>query len=113
MTFDRGDLVWIDFNPQKGREQAGRRPALVLSPKDYNALSRCIIVCPITSNMSPWPWKVPLPPDAGISGAVLVDQIKSIDGAVRHIEPAHYRLGDDVIADMLARLAALLGQPAQ
>ena len=54
MSLERGQIVWVNFNPQKGHEQAGRRPALVISPSVYNAVSSCILVCPITTNITPW-----------------------------------------------------------
>ena len=106
---DRGDLVWVDFNPQKGHEQAGRRPALVISPAAYNGISNCVLVCPVTSNIDPWPWKVPIPEGGTVTGAVLVDQIKSIDAAARHVAPAGEALDSDLMADILARLATLTG----
>ncbi len=106
---DRGDIVWVDFNPQKGHEQAGRRPALVVSPATYNGVSTCILVCPITSNTDPWPWKVPLPESDGVTGAVLVDQLKSIDAAARKVELAEQSLDAELMAEVLARLATLTG----
>ncbi|MFC3231104.1 type II toxin-antitoxin system PemK/MazF family toxin [Marinibaculum pumilum] len=112
MTPDRGDLVWVEFNPQSGHEQAGRlrrRPAVVISPAAYNALSNCILVCPITSNRSPWAWKVLLPDEAAITGAVLVDQIKAIDAKARRLTPAGHRLTPPLLAEVLARLATLTG----
>lgn len=108
MTFDRGQIVWVNFNPQRGHEQAGRRPALVISPKAYNALSNCVLVCPITSNIAPWPWKVVLPEDEEITGAVLVDQIKSIDAKARNIEDAGNSIDPQSMDEVLARLATLV-----
>lgn len=103
---ERGDLVWLDFTPHSGHEQAGRRPAMVLSPRLYHQRCRLAIVCPITSNLSPWPWKVALPAGLKITGAILVDQVRSID-------PSHARHADrapqEVVADVQAKLAALLG----
>ena len=110
MTLDRGDLVWVNFSPQKGREQAGHRPALVVSPWAYNEMSNCILACPITSNLAPWPWKVALAAaDDGVSGAVLVDQIRAIDVAARSVRPAGQRASNAEIAEVLARLATLTG----
>ncbi len=108
MNLDRGAIVWVNFNPQRGHEQAGRRPALVISPAAYNALSNCILVCPITSNVAPWPWKVLLPQGGPVSGAVLVDQIKSIDVAARQVAAAGLVVDEAVLADVLARLATLV-----
>lgn len=106
---ERGDLVWVDFNPRKGHEQAGRRPALVISPAAYNGVSNCVLVCPVTSNTDPWPWKVPLPEGGQVTGAVLVDQVKSIDASARRLAPAGQALDGDLMADILARLATLTG----
>ena len=105
---DRGDLVWVDFTPQSGREQAGHRPALVVSPRIYHQRSSLTVVCPITSNTQPWPWKVPLPGDLAISGAVLVDQVRSIDREARHLRIAD-KAPQAVVIEVQARLAALLG----
>lgn len=109
MTPKRGQIVWVNFNPQKGHEQAGRRPALVISPVTYNGVSNCVLLCPITSNTGPWPWKVLLPDNGEVTGAVLVDQIKSIDGAARDLEVTDQFVAPDVMADILARLATLTG----
>ena len=108
MTFDRGQIVWVNFNPQRGHEQAGRRPALVISPKAYNALSNCVLVCPITSNIASWSWKVMLPEGEEITGAVLVDQIKSIDAIARNLEDAGQSIDPQSLDEVLARLATLV-----
>jgi mRNA interferase MazF len=108
MTFDRGQIVWVNFNPQRGHEQAGRRPALVISPKAYNALSNCVLVCPITSNIASWSWKVMLPEGEEITGAVLVDQIKSIDAKARNLEDAGQSIDPQSLDEVLARLATLV-----
>ena len=75
---DRGDVVWLQFNPQVGHEQAGHRPALVLSPVSYNRRSGLMLCCPITSRVKGYPFEVLLP-KGKIVGAVLSDQIKSLD----------------------------------
>lgn len=108
MTFERGQIVWVNFNPQRGHEQAGRRPALVISPKAYNALSNCVLVCPITSNIASWSWKVMLPEGEEITGAVLVDQIKSIDAKARNLEDAGQSIDPQSLDEVLARLATLV-----
>ncbi len=105
---DQGDLIWLDFNPQAGREQAGRRPALVLSPRCYQETTALVIVCPITSNVTPYPFKVMLPEGAPVSGAVLVDQIRSLDRNARHIAVIG-SAPEQVLADVQAKLASLLG----
>lgn len=106
MTPDRGCLVWLDFNPRKGHEQSGRRPAVVISPREYNEVSSCFLVCPVTSNTSPWPWKVPFAAGS-IEGAVLVDQIKSIDPVARHLELAEAALSLEEVEEVLGRLKTL------
>jgi len=80
LVLDAGDLVWMNFDPQAAHEQAGRRPALVRSPRIYHDKTALAIVCPITSNTRPYPFKVVLPEGLPISGAVLADQVKSITG---------------------------------
>lgn len=75
---ERGDIVWVDFNPQKGHEQAHRRPAIILSPKFYNEKARLALMCPITTQIKGYPFEIGL--DAGkITGAILSDQIRSLD----------------------------------
>lgn len=109
-ALDRGDLVWVNFSPQKGSEQAGHRPAFVVSPKAYNERARCILVCPITSNLAPWPWKVPLASKEGIEGAVLVDQIRAVDAEARQVRAAGQRATKAEVDDIIARLATLTGE---
>jgi mRNA interferase MazF len=74
---DAGDIVWINFDPQKGTEQWGRRPALVLSPRAYNQRSRLCVLCPITNHVKGYPFEVRLPAGPKVTGAVLADQVKS------------------------------------
>ena len=78
-----GDLVWVDFEPAKGTEQRGARPALVISSTTYNEASHRSIVCPVTRNAAEWPTKVPLPEGCGVNGYVLADQVRSIDRSQR------------------------------
>jgi mRNA interferase MazF len=80
---DRGEVVWLDFTPQAGHEQAGRRPALVLSPAAYNGKTGLMLCCPITSRVKGYPFEVKLDPDAGVRGVVLADQVKSLDWRAR------------------------------
>lgn len=82
----RGDLVWISFTPQSGHEQAGRRPAVVLSPEAYNAKVGLAIFCPITSQIKNYPFEVLIPEGLDISGAILSDQVKSLDWKMRQAE---------------------------
>ena len=79
----RGDIVWLDFNPQAGHEQAGHRPALVISPKIYNEKSGLLLACPLTSKVKGYPFAVELASKDG-GGCILVDQIKSLDWKARH-----------------------------
>lgn len=104
---EAGDLVWVDFNPQAGHEQAGQRPALVLTPRIYHERSNLAVVCPITSNVSAYPFKVMLPEGLPVAGAVLADQVKSIDRQARRLSVAG-RAPADVVAEVQAKLAALL-----
>ena len=76
---ERGDVVWLDFNPQTGREQSGRRPALVLSPKKYNQKVGLAIFCPITNQKKGYPFEVSIPNGLPVSGVILSDQVKSLD----------------------------------
>ena len=79
----RGDVVWIAFNPQAGHEQAGRRPALVLSPESYNRKVGLALLCPITSQVKGYPFEIALPAGLKVGGVVLSDQIKSMDWKTR------------------------------
>ena len=81
---ERGDIVWLDFNPQAGHEQAGKRPAIILSDSTYNARIGLCVVCPITSKTKGYPFEVGIN-GKRISGVVLSDQIKSLDWQQRHI----------------------------
>jgi mRNA interferase MazF len=80
---ERGDIVWLDFEPQAGHEQAGHRPALVLSPAEYNTKSGLMLCCPITSRVKDYPFEVRLGGVAGVQGVVLADQLKSLDWRAR------------------------------
>lgn len=105
---DRGDLIVIDFNPQAGTEIMKRRPALVISPKIYNERSTKIICCPITSTIKIQdPWQVILPKDSKIKGAILADQIKSMDWKVRKAKKID-NAPEDVVEEVLSRVATLV-----
>ena len=82
----RGDVVWITFNPQAGHEQAGRRPALVLSPSSYNGKVGLAILCPVTSQVKGYPFEVAIPAGSKLAGVVLSDQAKSLDWRFRRAE---------------------------
>ena len=85
---DAGDLIWTDFDPTLGREQAGRRPALVVSAALFNANTGLAVVCPITSRVRPFPTSVVLPPGLPIAGEILLSHIRSIDTLARTIRYA-------------------------
>ena len=103
---ERGDIVWLTFDPQAGHEQAGRRAALVLSPKAYNARAGLALICPITSQQKGYPFEVALPKQR-VSGLVLADQVRSLDWAARRAERAG-RAVDETMQEVLAKIAALL-----
>ncbi len=81
----RGDVIWIDFDPTKGHEQKGKRPALVLSPESYNRTAGLILVCPITSRAKGYPFEVSIK-ITKVTGVVLSDQVRSLDWKERHAE---------------------------
>lgn len=83
---ERGDIVWLTFNPQAGHEQAGRRPALVLSPSAYNKKVGLAIFCPVTNQVKGYPFEVSIPKGLKASGAILTDQVKSLDWKTRNVE---------------------------
>lgn len=104
-TPDRGDIVWLHFDPRFGHEQAGRRPALVISPRAYNRKVGLALFCPITSNVKGYPFEVEIPKGSKAAGAVLCDQIKSLDWRVRRAErlcPAPAGVIDEATAKILA-----------
>lgn len=105
---DRGDIVWLALDPQAGHEQAGRRPALVLSPAPYNEASGLALLCPVTTRKKGYPFEVELPGDGAVHGVVLADQVESLDWRVRGaslIERAPGR----VTAEVIGKVAVLLG----
>ncbi|MGB6340458.1 MAG: endoribonuclease MazF [Candidatus Aminicenantaceae bacterium] len=105
---ERGDIVWLEFNPQAGYEQAGHRPALVVSPKTYNEKVGLALFCPVTSNVKGYPFEVVLPEKHEVSGAILSDQIKSLDWRVRKAR----RMAcapQNVLEEVLAKILTLIG----
>ncbi len=105
---DTGDLVWLSFSPQAGREQAGRRPALVLSPRLYNAKSGLCVVCPVTQQPKGYPFEVILPDGLPVAGVVLTDHVKSADWQARLAEYAG-AAPVEVLDQVRAKLKPLLG----
>ena len=83
---ERGDAIWITLNPQAGHEQAGRRPALVLSPSTYNRKVGLAILCPITNQIKGYPFEVRIPEGSKVTGAILSDQVKNLDWKARQAE---------------------------
>lgn len=104
---DMGDLIWLDFDPQAGREQAGHRPAIVLSPASYNERSGLAVVCPITSHVKGYPFEVLLPQGLAVTGAILSDHLKSLDWALRRAKKAG-RVPLPVLREIRNKLARLL-----
>jgi mRNA interferase MazF len=106
---EAGDLVWIDFEPRLGREQGGRRPALVLSARAFYRASRFVIVCPITSNVRSFRTSVVLPKGSRINGEVLTSHVRSIDTIARPVAYAGERVAEAILAEARAKLATLIG----
>ncbi len=104
---DRGDVVWIDLNPQAGREQAGRRPSLVLSPASYNGKTGLAVLCPITGQEKGYSFEVRLSTGLTTTGVVLADHIKSLDWRVRKAE-FREKIPDAVVREVLDMTIALL-----
>jgi len=102
-----GDIVWVDFDPQAGREQAKRRPALVLTEQSYNKASGLVIVCPLTSRRKPYPFALPVTVDQ-VEGAVLVDHLKSMDWTARQAT-FHSKADPALLTKVRAYLGVVLG----
>lgn len=105
----RGDAVWITFDPQAGHEQAGRRPALVLSPSAYNGRVGLALLCPITSQVKGYPFEIDIPTGLDVRGVILADQVKSLDWRVRRAELID-SLPEEIVAAVLTKLATLLSR---
>jgi mRNA interferase MazF len=103
---DRGDLIWLHFDPQAGHEQAGRRPALTISPKSYNQKTGLGIFCPVTSQEKGYPFEVKIK-DIRIQGVVLSDQIKSLDWKIRKAEFIS-KVQPEILNNVLALLKTLI-----
>ncbi len=110
MTYvpERGDVVKINFNPQAGHEQAGRRPAIVVSPSAYNRKVGLALLCPLTNQIKGYPFEVDIPAGLAVTGTILSDQVKSLDWHARNAEFL-CKLPDEVVEEMLAKLNTLLG----
>jgi len=103
-----GELLWLEFSPTSGTEQAGRRPALTVSDAGYNAATGRALVMPITSRVRGWPFEVELPTGAAIAGAVLADQVRCVDWRARFAKSAGAAPAA-VLEEARAKLASLAG----
>jgi len=104
---DRGDLVWLTFDPRAGHEQRGRRPALTLSPRAYNALVGLALFCPVTGQTKGYAYEVALPPKGKVTGVVLADQIRSLDWRARDAQFAG-KAPDKSLEEVIAKLRTLI-----
>ena len=104
---ERGDAIWLSFDPQAGHEQSGRRPAVVLSPRAYNSRAGLAILCPVTNRIKGYPFEVLLPDGLPIAGAVLADQVRSLDWKARRASLI-CELPDETTDEVLGQLAPLL-----
>jgi len=104
---DRGDIIWIELNPQAGHEQAGHRPCLVISPKAYNEKVGLVLLCPITNQVKGYPFEVLIPEGFEVSGVILSDQVKSLDWKVRKAEFA-CKLPKEKFVEVVRKLSTLL-----
>jgi mRNA interferase MazF len=103
----RGDAIWLDFGPEIGHEQAGRRPGIVVSPGDYNALTGMAVTCPITSRVKGYPFEVHLPSGLPVTGVVQADHLRTIDWRVRKLSKI-CPLPPEFVSDVLERIALLV-----
>src|SRR5690348_7522088 len=104
---DRGDFVYLDFTPNAGTEQGGRRPALVLSPKDFNIRTGLMMACPVTTKVKNSPFEVQVPRGARLEGVVLSDHLRSVDWIARNAE-MHSRAPEELMFEVLGRIEAIL-----
>jgi mRNA interferase MazF len=102
----RGDIVWLNFSPQAGHEQQGKRPAIVISPKEYNEKVGLGIFCPITSKIKEYPFEVIIKTPQ-IQGAILADQIRNLDWKARDIQFV-VRASDEIIAEVINKINVLI-----
>jgi mRNA interferase MazF len=105
---DAGQFVWIDFDPTKGHEQGGKRPALVLSPRAYNERTRLCIACPITSRAKGYPFEVPIPEGHRITGVVLADHLRNLSWPERNVSLIG-AAPPDLLDEVREKIAPLLG----
>lgn len=103
----RGDIIWLQFDPQAGHEQAGKRPALVISPEAYNTKTSLLLACPITSQIKGYPFEVKIPSELQIQGVILTDQVKSLDWQARNAQFA-CQVPDYTVQEVTERIRILL-----
>ena len=104
---ERGDIVWLEFDPQAGHEQKGKRPALVMSGREYNRTTDLFLVCPITSKVKGYPFEVPV--NGKIAGVILSDQVKSFDWKARKARFAE-KVPKKVLAEVRENIGLLLDE---
>lgn len=104
---DRGDLVYVNFNPQSGHEQAGNRPGIILSPRAFNETTGFASVCPITNTIRGWGYEVQLPNGLAFQGVILTDQVKNLDWNARNIR-VKGQAPEEIVYDCLAKIHTFL-----
>lgn len=104
---DRGDLVWLNFSPQKGHEQAGERPALVISHYEYNKKTGLSLFCPVTSVKKNYPFEVNIPEGHKITGVILSDQIKNLDWKARKVKFSS-KIDNEIIEEVVGKLTTII-----
>lgn len=104
---EKGDIVEVNFDPQRGREQAGKRPAVIISPKIYNAKTGLAIMCPITSQKKGYPFEVDLSETQNCKGVILADHVKNLDWKCRHAKLIE-KISVSALQETLAKLNTLL-----
>lgn len=105
---DRGDVVWVSLDPQAGREQAGHRSVLVLSPSSYNGKVGLMLCCPITNHVKMYPFEVFIEHNPDISGVILADQIKSLDWRMRGAKKKG-KVSQTTIDETLEKIKVIIG----
>jgi mRNA interferase MazF len=103
----RGDAVWINMHPQAGHEQTGRRSAIVLSPRSYNGKVGLALLCPVTNQIKGYPFEVIIPSGLKVTGAILSDQVKSLDWKIRNTE-FYSKVPETVVLEIFKKLSTLL-----
>lgn len=103
----RGDIIWLELNPQAGHEQAGKRPVLVISPEAYNQKTSLLLACPITSQIKGYPFEVKLPSELQIQGVILCDQVKNLDWQARNAQFA-CQAPDYIVQEVIEKIRVLI-----